>query len=464
MLGLLFGFLLVSFFVKAVHGKTFKFDDYVNMIVENNIEIKAIQANIDSVENKLFELKKVYACSLSAIVNYNSCKSRLYSETVELNEKPKMNYDASIGKKFTTGTQIYFGLNKTSNRHSSMFLGKSRGINGLTTLFAKLEQSIWKDINGKFTKASIAKAIADAKSTLFKLEYKKQNVLCNAINAYWDLSYSREVVNFKKLSLNRVKKIMAWTQKKYSMGLTERSDLLHSQIAVKSRELDLKLAYEEENRSNRIFNQFLNFGDAAVAYEPEELLSKKNNFIENKVLVKKAVRSDVLSAFEDVKSASRDYMTYKKNSCGDLILRGHCVLNNANSLISWSKPSCYVEIAYTLPLDFKLRKAVERGYQSAEIAAQEFAKWAEIQEKVDWIQIVDNWNNANVRLCLSIEIEDLERQKHLENRFLFSRGRLTTYQVLQSEQDLDDATLKVLQNILELVKIQNRAKAFYSVS
>jgi outer membrane protein TolC len=464
MLGLLFGFLLISFFVKDVHGKTFKFDDYVSMIVENNVEIKAIQANIDSIEKKLFELKKVYACSLSAVVNYNGNKSRLYSETVEFNEKPEMNYNVSIGKKFTTGTQIYFGLNETFNKRSRMFLGKEHSINGLTTMFAKLEQSLWKDINGKFTKASIAKAIADAKSALFKLEYKKQNILCNAKNAYWDLSYSREIVNLKKMSLNRVKKIMDWTQKKYSMGLIERSDLLHSQIAVKSMELDLKLAYEEENKSNRIFNQLLNFGDVAVVGEPEELLSKKNNFTGNKVLVKKAVRFDVLSAFEDVKMASRDYATYKKNSCGDLILRGHCVLNNANSLISWSKPSCYVEVAYTLPLDFKLRKAVEKGYQSAEIAAQEFAKWTEIQEKVDWVQIVDNWNNAKARLYISIEIENLERQKHSENRFLFSRGRITTYQVLLSEQDLDDATLKVLQNILELVRIQNRAKAFYGVS
>ncbi|MDR3281574.1 MAG: TolC family protein, partial [Endomicrobium sp.] len=341
---------------------------------------------------------------------------------------------------------------------------KQRNVNG-STIFAKVQQSLWKDINGGFTKANIAKAIADANSILYKLEYKKQNILFNAKNAYWDLSYSREIVFFKKLSLSRTKKIMNLNQKKYNMGLIERSDLLQSQIAVKLRELNLKLAYEEENKSDRVFNQFLNFGDTVVAYEVEKLLNRKNNFRENKVLVKKVIRFDVLSALEDVKSALFDHIAYKKNSCGDLLLRGHYILNSVDKrIMTLDRPSYYVGAVYILPLDFRLRRTVNKGYESAEIAARKFADCAAVQEKVDWIQIVDNWRNANERLSLVVEIESIERQRHLENRFLFSKGRITTYQILRSEQDMDDAILSVLQNILELLKINNKAKTFYDAS
>jgi outer membrane protein TolC len=63
---------------------------------------------------------------------------------------------------------------------------------------------------------------------------------------------------------------------------------------------------------------------------------------------------------------------------------------------------------------------------------------------------------------LAVEVEKIQKQRYEEDRKLLQRGRTTTYMVLQSEEDLDAATLNVLRGILELIQIYEQAKAFYS--
>ena len=89
---------------------------------------------------------------------------------------------------------------------------------------------------------------------------------------------------------------------------------------------------------------------------------------------------------------------------------------------------------------------------------------AKLQESSDWFQLVDNWNNAKSRLAVSVEIRDIQQKRNEEEQNLLKKGRSTTYLVLQSEQDLDDSYLSMLQNILELISIYEQAEAFYNTS
>lgn len=469
---LLFSFML-CFISVFVYGEMLTIDGYLYMVAKNNSDLKSIQASINAVKSKLAEIERVYAYSLSADLSYSDDKSgRPFSQSVKLNEVSNWNYSTSLNKQFVTGTQFSLGINGSYGTYDYV-----RGLSGDShynvsdiSPFIRLQQSLWKDINGGSTKAGIYKQKSSAKSALYLLEYKKQKLLLDALTAYWNLSYTRTVIDFRKVSFDRKKRLLDWNQRRYEMDLAERSDLLQSQAAVKSGELNLKLAYEDENRANRAFNQFLNIKDDKLRYDVEKFEDKGNSFKIDSVLIKKGTRADVLATMEDVNTALYDQEASQRRRGADLVLEGKYSLNGVeqssgrsfDNVKNGDRPSYFLGLKYTLPLDFKLRKVIDKGYEAAKVSAQTAAESAVVKENNDWIQLLDNWDNARIRMELVVEVEKIQKQRYEEDRNLLKRGRTTTYMVLQSEDDLDVATLNVFKSILELIQIKEQANAFYS--
>ncbi|MDR2252240.1 MAG: TolC family protein [Endomicrobium sp.] len=450
-------------------------DGYLYMVAKNNSDLKSIQASINSIKGKLAEIERVYAYSLSADLSYSDDKSgRPYSsQPAKLNEVSNWNYTTSVNKQFVTGTQCSLGFNGSYGTYDYVPVSPGDPHYNVSDIspFVRLQQSLWKDINGRSTKVGIYKQKASAKSALYLLEYKKQKLLLDAIFAYWNLSYTRTVIDFRKVSFDRKKRLLDWNQTRYKMDLAEKSDLLQSLAAVKSGELNLKLAYEDENRANRAFNQFLNIiRYDKLRYDVEKFEDKGNSFKIDSPITKKGARADVLAALEDVNTALYDQEASQRIRGADLVLEGKYSLNGVEQSSGKSfdhvkkgdRPSYFLGLKYTLPLDFKLRRAIDKGYEAAKVSAQSAAESAVVKENNDWIQLLDNWGNARIRMELAVEVEKIQKQRYEEDRTLLKRGRTTTYMVLQSEDDLDAATLNVFKSILELIQINEQAKAFYS--
>ncbi|MDR1695036.1 MAG: TolC family protein [Endomicrobium sp.] len=443
--------------------------DYLNMVAEKNSELQSVQSNIDSVKGKIAEIERAYSYYLSAGTDYAyDASGKPYSFAAAIDNINSLTYDASINKQFETGTRVALGLYGSFGKYDFAFGGADYKVRDISP-FISLSQSLLKDFNGGSTKASISLAKANAQSALYLLEYQKQSILLNATLAYWNLSYSRTVIEFRRTSLDRTQKILDWNRRRYNVDLAEKSDMLQSQAAVKMRELNLKLAYEDEIRANRSFNQFIDFAGDTVEHEIEKFDRLDGSFVESHAPEKKGTRYDVLSALENVKSASFAAEAQVKSMGADLVLSGQIGINDAhgrliddNQSASMGGPSFAVGVRYTLPLDFGLRKDINKGYESARISSQKAAEFAAIKENNEWFQLLDNWNNAKSRLALAEEIQHIQLERNIEDQDLLKKGRSTTYLVLQSEQDLDDANLSVLQGTLELISIYEQAKAFYN--
>ncbi|GMO65946.1 MAG: hypothetical protein Nk1A_3560 [Endomicrobiia bacterium] len=162
-----------------------------------------------------------------------------------------------------------------------------------------------------------------------------------------------------------------------------------------------------------------------------------------------------------------EQIIFKKSLGTELALKGNFDCNVTNGGGIYGKKQIgrlnySIGLEYTLSLDFKLRRSINKSYELAKLSAQESAEYAAIKESNEWLQILDDWNSAKTRLKLASEIERIQIQRHKEDESLLRKGRTTTYLVLQSEQGLDDATLNVLQSILDLIKIYEKAKILYS--
>ncbi|MDR1523469.1 MAG: TolC family protein [Endomicrobium sp.] len=457
-------------FAASVYADVLNLDNYLNLVLKNNSELQSIQSNIDAVKGKLAQLEMAYSYSLNAGVNYADDKSkRPLSLDLIPDELEKFACDAAINKMFGFGTQVSVGLNGSQSNYKIADKDEDLGTIDVAP-FVKLEQSLLKDINGASTKASIAKSRATAKAALYLLEYQKQSLLLNAKMAYWNLSYAKTVVDFRKNALNRVQKILDWNQKRFSMDLAEKADILQSQAAVKLGNLNLKIACEQENKANRVVNQFLAIADVNIKYAVEKFEEKGESFNSDYEPEKNCTRLDVLSSLEDVNSAMYDQIANKKTSGADLVLSGQYALNSVSTkldivqddLTKAKKPSYSIGLKYSLPLNFKLRGILSQGYEAAKISAQKKAESLSIKENNDWQQFLDDWNDAKLKNTLAVEIEQIQKQRKQEDEKLLKTGRTTTYLVLQTEQALDDATLNVLGSILELIRISETVKAFYN--
>jgi outer membrane protein TolC len=460
------------FFIVNVNADVLTLDDYMELVLKNNNEIKSIQSNIDAVKGKLAQIEMVYSYSLSAGASYADDKSgRPFSILGRPDEVKNFAYDATVNKMFGLGTQVSLGLN--GSHSDSNFANNAMDFNVIDIApFVKLQQSLWKDINGGSTKASIAKAKSSAKSTLYLLEYQKQNALLNATMAYWNLSYAKTLVGFRKNALSRVQKISDWNQKRFNMDLVEKSDLLQSQAAVKLGNLSLKVAYQQENKANRAVNQFLSISDVIVKYDVEKFEEKRQIFNSDYKPEKNYTRLDVLSSLEDVNNTMYDQIANKKTSGADLVLNAQFALNGVDqdfefvrdNLTKVERPSYSLGLRYNLPLNFKLRNILNQGYEAAKISAQKKAEYLSIKENNDWQQLLDDWNDAKLKNILAVEIEEIQKQRKQEDEVLLKTGRTTTYLVLQTEQLLDDSMLTVFDSILELIRISETAKIFYDYS
>lgn len=456
----------------AVYGEMITMQQYLDMVAENNSELKSVQANIDAVKGKIAEIDRAYSYFLNAGVSYSDDQSgrpfAVQSATME--RLSLMNADVSVSRQFDTGTQVSLGMQGSYGSYNNR-LSPDYEVTDLAP-FLRLEQSLLKNWNGGNTKASISQARANANSALYLLEYRKQGIILNSKLAYWNLSYSRTVIDFRRSSLERTKKILEWNQKRFNLDLAEQTDMLQSQAAFKMRELNLKLAYESEVKSARDFNRLINVADPKVNYDVETFITAGSNFEKDKKLEKNGTRADVLSAMEDVMSAMQAQLISESSLGADLVFTGQFALNGVNKdfskassdLTEMNKPSYSVGLKYSLPLDFSLRKTIGAGYKAAQISAEKAVENAKLQESSDWLQLVDNWNNAKSRFALSIEIRDIQHKRNEEEQRLLKKGRSTTYLVLQSEQDLDDSYLSMLQNILELISIYEQAEAFYNTA
>lgn len=456
------------------YGEFLTPDQYIQKVKENNPQLKDIEYTKNSITKKLQEVYRAYSVYLNAEANYSDDHNRtvlnpaaVFFQDVDMTA---FNLDVSLNKQFNTGTTVTlgYGTQETNSKYPFM---DTKYTYGTTSPYVKLEQSLLKNFNGAVTEASIAKARASAEALLYLQIYKEQEILLNAKKIYWTLSYARTVNIFRQSSLARTKKTLDWNQKRYNNDLAEKTDLLQSKAAYKIRELNLKLAKEDEIESSRKFNEFINISSDKVDYEIDSIEKLGENFKNIKGLERNdGKRADTLSAIASADSYVYAQKIASKNIGSDLKIIGKYALNGVDSNISESfsqlkadkYSSFMVGINYSLPLDFSIKKAVIEGYDYDIMSSKKQIEQAELSESNGWLQLLQDWDDAKAEYLIAKDIFDIQQERNKEEQKLLMSGRSTTYQVLESEQDLDDAILSVYQTSMNAIFVYIESEMLYN--
>jgi len=471
---ILFGILCLTFITGISYGDFLTQDQYINKVKENNPQLKEIEYTKSSITKKLQEVYRAYSVYLNADASYSDDHNRsilnpasVFFQDVDMTA---FDLDVSLNKEFNTGTVLTLGYGTQETTSNYPFMD-SKYTYGKTAPYIKLEQSLLKNFKGGLTEASIAKAKASAESLLYLQIYKEQQLLLNAKKTYWKLSYARTVNIFRQNSLARTKKTLDWNQRRYDKDLTEKTDLLQSKAAYKIRELNLKVAQAEEIAASRNFNELINISSDKVGYEIDsiEKLGEKFKFIKG-LERNDGKRADTLSVIASADSYVYAQKAAVKNIGSDLKVVGKYALTGVDSNISNSfsqlkadkYSSFMIGLNFSLPLDFSVQKSVIEGYDYDIMSSKKQIEQAELSESNGWLQLLQDWDDKKTEYLISKDVFEIQQERNKEEQKLLRTGRSTTYQVLESEQDLDDAILSVYQTSMNAIFVYLESEMLYN--
>jgi len=455
--------------------ETLTLGDYLKKVRTNNPEIKSIELSIDAMGKKVLELDMAYSPYLSGGYNYTDDKSGPgFGSTLLTKEMTANSWTVNASKKFGFGSTVSLGYSSMDARFDLLTPTAIIGPALLSDFagyqikpFARIEQSLLRDINSGLTRSGIEKARASVRAGQYMQLFRKQQILMRARTAYWGLSLARDVSAFRTVSLDRTEKLLRWNENRLGLDLADRSDFLQSQAAFKLRQLNLQMAREDEVKAASDFNELLGLPDDTVDYELEKL-SDKLALYKGMTLNRSGERADVLSARETFTGSQWAERETKYRAMPELTLAGSWSLTGLGLSYSdtWSqvagaeKPTLTLGINFVVPLDYRTLETVKEGYRRDFASSAAALQKTELSARKDWLKTTRSWNDVKTRLALAQEIKDIQEQRVANEQERFRKGRTTTFLLLNAENDLDDATLNVYRLVFEAIATDAQADLY----
>jgi outer membrane protein TolC len=376
--------------------------------------------------------------------------------------------DLGVQQKLRTGTLLAFDYNLTESQIlNSPFYGVPNYLIYTAAPRISITQPLWKDFNASLSKAVEESTLAQLRASDISNLYSNQKIISDAENAYWTLALDREIVRLDRESIERTDKILKRNQKRASMNVTDKSDVLQSLASLKTKELAYQNDVESLRQASMKFNSIRNVPDDKVA----ETLQAIGDFLDtdiSKDIVRKAVRADVAIAIANAQKSKADAKSSEIRNQPDISFVGTYQFDGRGSNsglamgTSWNGDNPYLtaQLNLTIPLDFSEINRMNQGYKAQAAAAEATTARAEFDLDQDWLDLEKQFKDAMSRLALARELEKLQSEKLQYERERFASGRTTSFQVLQFEDNFSDASLSKLKVENELITMRAKARLY----
>ena len=451
-------------------------DEFMKMAEKNNPEIIAADRSFEALAKKSQELDTLYQPTVNASGSYSDDRSGLsFSSPFQTSDTSVTAYSIGLSQRNTYGTSLtvaYTGAITNLDLYSPMPIPGYPGIYSSIGAYTikptlSISQSLLKDTKNGQTQANINKTKALARAGQYQQLFLRQQVLLKARTAYLNLALSREVLNFRRTSLERSGKVLEWTQRRVDLDLADKADLLEAQAGYKQRQLNLQTAQEDEIRAQRNFKEAMGSAVQTADYDLEKIVDMVL-CCEPADLSRTGERADVLAADQQLTAATLaereatlrvgpEVSLFGSTGFSGLALDYNAANNQA---FSFEKPNYTVGLAVSMPLGYSLINTVKEGYHNdVEAAVQGLAR-ARLSADNSWDDLATNWKNVKDRLQMARDIQDVQSKRVESEQKLFRRGRTTTFLVLNAQNDLDDAVLSVYRLIFEELITKAQAELF----
>ncbi len=329
-------------------------------------------------------------------------------------------------------------------------------------------KNLWKNADGQDIKVSQQTVVLTAATSLLSETSKIKNVLSDAELAYWRLQLANETVDANKRSLERAEKMLSWAANRANLQLSDNSDYYQAQSAVELRKIELQSSYDEQKLALRAFNILRNEPDNYAADTLTELEDSvlKDLDIPTQFKPKEDVKLLELSK----KQSELKLMSTRQELTPSLDFTGKVILNqkeqNFDTAVYNSFSNHYgtyqVSLAFSMNLDVDSIQTVLKGHELQQSALDLAYNRKVIEQENDWNDLNQRLSDAKRKYKALKKLEDIQRNKWVYEMDRRQKGRTTTFQVLQFEQDYASAKLNTLKSLHDVLKIATQLRMYGS--
>lgn len=379
-------------------------------------------------------------------------------------------YQGGFTELFPTGTKTTLSYNMyytEINGSSPLFLPKNKFYDLSPQL--EISQSLWRNFFGVEDRSNVEIQKSQIETAKLAEQFKYKELLMRAENAYWRYLFAQVSLKVQKESLERAHKLRDWNSRRVQQGLTDETDLLQAESNLSAREIDLQNTETDLESAKLMFNSFVQDDTGAKSAEITEAHLDNAIKILDKQLPKEIpVREDVIIALQTQKiTRAQAQMGLEKNKptfelYGTYALNGRAGTYSPAADQAWTQDHPYklIGVRFNTPLDIFSSMNHRKAYNEEKAAADLNFERKKYEVQKEWEDLSKRFDDYKKRLRLSLKMEDIQKRKLHSEKDRYSKGRTTTFQVLQFEQDYANAQLLKLRNEQELITVYNQLKMF----
>lgn len=454
-------------FASTAHSGMMTLDDFLIQVNRDNRNITSATQSIEGAELRKNEGNDSFYPSVFANGTWSDDKRATTNPAFQGTETRYNTYSFGISENTPYGTRakLSYNINYTNIiGANSLYLPTSTFHDESPKI--EIAQSLWANAFGAASRAQRDLAEASNLANYYQSSFRAKTERLSAEIAYWRLVTARKTLTVKEANLKRAQAILDWSTRRVKLQLTDQSDLLQAQAALKIRQIELLAAKEEVANASRSLNLARGVNADLVSETLEDLQTERLQRLS--LPEKAATREDVHAAEQQAIIAQASTTIEKERTAPSLEFMGTYSLNGRASGLgdsfsnSWHSdhPVWTLGLQFSMPLDFGLRSQIRQGRLLEQEAAESNWGRKQFEENQNWHILVEQFKQVQQRLSLAVELDNAQRQKlHFEQARL-EKGRTTTYQVLMFEQDYSQSQLTLIQTQSELIQLHAQLKLY----
>ena len=453
--------------IKVKSGREFSLTEFLSQVREKHIgyraadqsvqaaELQAKEAHLQTSPNFFSNAQQINDAKPSVLFNYSRLITTSYQVGVSQNTKYGL-----LGK---------FYYNFTDLQYKGLAYGTSatdvHAIQVAPTV--EMTLSLWRNFLGNETRSLLLQGDAMASAKKYNESFKMKNLIVQAETSYWTLALARESVIVSSAAVGRAQQMYDWHSRRANLGLGDRSDFLQAQAALQLRKLDLRKAQDDEKAAARAFN-------SARGIDATEVSEKLMTFTPEKVQQfqipdRFESRDDVKAAYELARANRAGAEAARQKQLPTLELYGAAATNNPTptdtdgaygNSFRGDRPTTTVGVRLNAPLDFGLVSDVRLGYEKDKAAADYNYQRKLFDQETDWNDLAQKFLQAKERFSLYQDLEAAQKTKLEYERQRRSKGLTTTQQVINFEQEYEQAQLGRIRTLSEMLQLFAQMKMY----
>lgn len=457
-------FILTGCFFLSFSLKAMSLDEYLSTIKKQNKLFNALDASVEASKAKMESGDLV----LEPIFNLGYSLATDKSLPSAVADKRQVNeLTAGLSKKFSTGTLVKLSaITDEFNNEGAANPAMSKFSTG--GLGVSLTQSLWKDFFGAGTRARRDRETSISKIEVLQTEIQKQQFLIEAETAFWNYLTAQEFRDLKKENLTRTKRIDQWTTRRVSNGISDRSDLMNVRALNSMSELLLAQAESDVKSQEIMIRQHLNLQTGEPTPKLEGNIKDSRDYFKNLESEASVIRMDSYIQYLSAQAKRLVAEEVRDNLRPDLTLTGAYNTSSydpsynemVKGLDRTDRPKTYIGLNFIYMFDTGAKSSQLTAADKDALAAKYLAERALQQGRDSWEDHKLKYNLAKNNLTLLEKTANYQRERAKAEQDKLSKGRTTTFAVVNAETEAAEAELNFLKAKSGLRQLEASSQLF----